>query len=67
MPGETVRPVPLSIPDELATPDDERVVELVDELPLLPEQTRDDTDAGWGERFVANDRWLLDERPPHWD
>jgi len=33
-----------------------------------PEQTRDDTDAGWGERRDedAQDQWLRDQRPPHW-
>jgi len=33
-----------------------------------PEQTRDDTDAGWGERPDENaqDQWLRDQRPPHW-
>ena len=33
-----------------------------------PEQTRDDTDAGWGERpdQDAQDQWLQDQRPPHW-
>jgi REase_MTES_1575/AAA domain/Protein of unknown function (DUF4011) len=32
------------------------------------EQTRDDTDAGWGERTNedAQDQWLRDQRPPHW-
>jgi len=32
------------------------------------EQTRDDTDAGWGERLDedAQDRWLRNQRPPHW-
>jgi hypothetical protein len=32
------------------------------------EQTRDDTDAGWGERTneEAQDQWLRDQRPPHW-
>jgi hypothetical protein len=32
------------------------------------EQTRDDTDAGWGERAneEAQDQWLRDQRPPHW-
>ncbi|GIH09117.1 hypothetical protein Rhe02_71840 [Rhizocola hellebori] len=47
--------------------DDERVVELDDDLPVLVEQTRDDTPAGWGERETSNDDRLLDERPPHWD
>lgn len=34
-----------------------------------PEQTTDDTDAGWGERTEesAHDRWLQEQRPPHWD
>ena len=36
--------------------------------PPEPEQTKDDTDAGWGERqdLSAHDRWLFDQRPPHW-
>jgi len=38
-----------------------------DELPVLPDQTRDDTDRGWGEDAASNDRRLLDERPPHWE
>ncbi|QBF47070.1 hypothetical protein [Janibacter limosus] len=34
-----------------------------------PEQTRDDTDRGWGERpdEDAHDRWLREQRPPHWE
>ena len=48
-------------------PDDEREVDLSDELPVLPDQTRDDTDADWGERPADNDYRLLDDRPPHWD
>jgi hypothetical protein len=34
----------------------------------LPEQTRDDTDVGWGDERPSDDddvRRLLDERPPH--
>ncbi|MDO5628296.1 MAG: hypothetical protein Q4G43_08250 [Mobilicoccus sp.] len=37
------------------------------------EQTRDDTDEGWGERrddsesADAHDRWLQEQRPPHWE
>jgi hypothetical protein len=35
----------------------------------LPEQTRDDTDQGWGEpqRDEESDRerWLREQRPPH--
>jgi hypothetical protein len=47
--------------------DDDRVVELEDDLPVLVEQTRDDTPAGWSERDSSNDERLLEERPPHWD
>lgn len=34
-----------------------------------PEQTRDDTDRGWGERPDEDEHesWLLEQRPPHWD
>jgi hypothetical protein len=34
------------------------------------EQTSDDTDVGWGETpesADARDRWLEEQRPPHWD
>ena len=37
---------------------------------LLPEQTTDDTDAGWGERPSTDAEdisRLLDDRPPHYD
>ena len=37
-----------------------------EETPLLPEQTRDDTERGWGRRDESNDDRLLEERPPHW-
>ncbi|MGO1166660.1 MAG: hypothetical protein ACTMHL_08585 [Janibacter sp.] len=34
-----------------------------------PDQTRDDTDRGWGERpgEDEHDRWLREQRPPHWE
>jgi hypothetical protein len=38
-----------------------------DETPVLPEQTSDDTDRGWGERTEEHDDWLREQRPPHWD
>jgi hypothetical protein len=36
---------------------------------VRPEQTKDDTDAGWGERHdeSSHDRWLREQRPPHWE
>jgi hypothetical protein len=34
--------------------------------PLLPDQSREDTDAAWGE-YTGRDDDLLDrDRPPHW-
>ena len=48
--------------------DDDRVVDLADDdVPVLPDQTRDDTDSGWGEPAYSNDDRLLGDRPPHWD
>jgi hypothetical protein len=50
-------------------PDDDRQVDLSDDdLEILPDQTRDDTDTGWGEwRAPADDdARFLEDRPPHW-
>jgi hypothetical protein len=36
--------------------------------PVLPEQSREDTDVGWGERPEPDDDERLSrDRPPHWD
>jgi hypothetical protein len=35
--------------------------------PLLAEQSREDTDAGWGDYPRHNDDRLHQDRPPHWD
>jgi len=34
--------------------------------PLLPEQSREDTDAAWGEYTGRDDDRLYRDRPPHW-
>jgi hypothetical protein len=34
---------------------------------LLSEQSREDTDAGWGEYPERADDRLYRDRPPHWD
>jgi hypothetical protein len=55
--------------DEPGTvPDDQRPVdfEAEDVPPLLPDQTIDDTDRGWGDRESSNDDRLLEDKPPHW-
>ncbi len=56
----------VAYPDNEAGADD-RPVDLVEELVILPDTTTDDTDAGWGERRLDNDERLLAERPPHWE
>ncbi|WP_100447485.1 hypothetical protein [Glycomyces xiaoerkulensis] len=62
----------------MAVSDGDRSVELNDEdLAVLPDQTSDESDFGWGEAteprrararrsLSARDIELLDERPPHW-
>lgn len=37
--------------------------------PKKVDQTKDDTDEGWGEPGDddASGRWLRENRPPHWD
>ena len=35
--------------------------------PVLAEQSREDTDAGWGEYPGPSDDRLYRDRPPHWD
>jgi hypothetical protein len=34
--------------------------------PVLPDQSREDTDEGWGEYPERDDDWLQRDRPPHW-
>jgi len=34
---------------------------------VRPEQSREDTDAGWGEYSDRADDRLYRDRPPHWD
>jgi hypothetical protein len=35
--------------------------------PLLPERSREDTDAAWGDHPERDDDRLYRDRPPHWD
>jgi hypothetical protein len=37
------------------------------EQPLVPEQSREDTDAAWGEYPETDGDHLYRDRPPHWD
>lgn len=37
-----------------------------DDRPVLPEQTRDEADVGWGDEPRERDEdWYRSERPPH--
>jgi hypothetical protein len=39
----------------------------VDDAPLIPDRSADDSDTGWGEdRLESNDDRLLRDVPPHW-
>lgn len=47
---------------------DERARRLALDVDLVPEQTEDESGAGWGEPVVSSDadlRRFLDEKPPH--
>ena len=64
----------------MAVSDDDRSVELDEDFSVLPDQTSDDTDQGWGEAapsrpvrargkgrtLSARDLELMADRPPHW-
>jgi hypothetical protein len=53
--------------------DEDREVPMSEErdIVVLPDQTLDDTDEGWGDRHGYDDRdaeaRLLADRPPHWE
>jgi hypothetical protein len=37
-----------------------------DDAPLIPERSRDETDAGWNDGPDSNDERLRRDVPPHW-
>jgi hypothetical protein len=40
----------------------------LDDKPVLPAQSQDETEVGWGERPEPDDdERLYRDRPPHWD
>ena len=59
------------IPGDLTGLDEDRIVDLSEDEPLLPDSTTDGADVEWDGRSSfderAGERWLQDERPPHWD
>lgn len=56
--GREPAPAPDPVPDRKPAPGRE---------PVRPEQSREDTDAGWGEYPERPDDRLYRDRPPHWD
>jgi hypothetical protein len=48
----------------MSGPDEERTVELDEDLEILPDTTTDERDVGWGLRAEGDDDRY--ERPPHW-
>jgi hypothetical protein len=48
-------------------PDDERRVDFLDDLDILPDTTGDERGPGWGDSDDDSTARLLAERPPHWD
>ncbi len=43
-----------------------RATPVLDDTPLLPSRSADDSDTGWGEGPDSNDDRLLRDVPPHW-
>ena len=65
---DSAYPHSVDILDEPERDADARTVDFdSEETPLLPEQTRDDTERGWGfSGDDSNDDRLIEDRPPHW-
>jgi hypothetical protein len=56
--------------DAAPTPTPSAPPAAVSPTPILPAQSREDTDVGWGDyrdRDDDDDDHLLRDRPPHWD
>ena len=63
-PAPAVPPVPPVAPAAPAAP----AAPDPDDRPVLPLQSRDETDVGWGEQPEQDDdERLRQDRPPHWD
>jgi hypothetical protein len=68
-PAETAAPVPVT-PGHAASEAGSAVIAppgLSAGEPAAPEQSREDTDAAWGEYPESADDRLHRDRPPHWD
>ena len=39
---------------------------IVDDAPLIPDRSADDSDTGWGDGSDSNDERLRRDVPPHW-
>ena len=58
----------MSMPDSTPGQPDGAVPDARDGIPVLPAQSSEDTDLGWGDYAERDDSdRLLRDRPPHWD
>jgi hypothetical protein len=66
--GPVSTPSPAPQPRDASQPGDARgIARPVDDSPLIPGRSADDSDAGWGDdRSDSNDDRLLRDVPPHW-
>jgi hypothetical protein len=67
--AEAQRSAERGVPSGTVTTADQAAAGPQDDDPVLPQQTGDDTDEGWGERDSpgGRDEELQRERPPHWE
>lgn len=61
-PGPPPRPRPEPLPQSRS-----QIRNLTADWDVLPTQSRDDTDRGWGELPTRDDERFTRERPPHWE
>ena len=71
-PDTVEMPVPAVDPAEAPAEPDARMTSAprpqprLDGAPLIPERSRDDSDAGWNDGPDSNDERLRRDVPPHW-
>lgn len=71
VPTDPTAPIASSDPTKASTAAPGAVVQpvvrrVIDDSPLIPERSADDSDVGWHEGSDSNDERLLRDVPPHW-
>jgi hypothetical protein len=59
-------PTDPTTPSELTAAAPHVVHRVIDDSPLIPDRSADDSDTGWHEGSDSNDERLLRDVPPHW-